>query len=297
MTRLSQLRSGALALFLAAGSLTCGENVQPTVPTDIESFSGDGQTGAIGSALPNPLTVLVTDASGNAVPGVSVTWAAQGGGSVSSATVSTESNGRASVNRVLGPTPGEQTTTASVAGLQGSPVTFVATATEDVPPPGTIEISTNPPVSALTSEVFDPVVQPEVVVKDGSGSPVGGAEVTARIASGSGTLEGKTTATTNASGIAKFGDLGIAGAGDHTLEFTSGTASVTSSPVSVSDLPPEASSGKWGPVVNWDIVPLHMSLLPTGKVFAWGKRDVADSMGMPRVWDPAQGTPSTGGHD
>jgi hypothetical protein len=235
---------------------------------------------------------LVTDASGNAVPGVSVTWAAQGGGSVSPATVNTESNGRASVNRVLGPTPGPQATTASVAGLQGSPVTFGATATEDVPPPGTIEISTNPPVSALTGEVFDPVVQPEVVVKAGSGSPVGGAEVTARIASGSGTLEGKTTATTNASGVAKFGDLGISGTGDHTLEFTAGTASVTSSPVTLSDLPSEATSGKWGPVVNWDIVPLHISLLPTGKIFAWGKTEVGDTMGMPRIWDPSTGSPN-----
>jgi len=294
MTRLSQLRSGALAILLAAASLTCGENVQPTVPTDIEPFSGDGQTGAIGSPLPNPLTVLVTDGSGIAVPGVSVSWAAQDGGSVSSATVTTGSNGRASVNRVLGPTPGEQTTTASVAGLQGSPVTFLATATEDVPPPGTIEISTNPPVSALTGEVFDPVVQPEVVVKDGSGSPVGGAEVTASIASGSGTLEGRTTATTNASGVAKFGDLGIAGTGDHTLEFTAGTASVTSSPVTLSALPSEATSGKWGPVVNWDIVPLHMTLMPTGKILAWGKTNpgVSDTMGMPRIWDPSAGPPS-----
>jgi hypothetical protein len=51
--------------------------------------------------------------------------------------------------------------------------------------------------------------------------------------------------------------------------------------------------GEWGPVVPWDIVPLHMSLLPDGKIFAWGKTDVADTMGMPRVWDPSLGSPST----
>jgi hypothetical protein len=45
--------------------------------------------------------------------------------------------------------------------------------------------------------------------------------------------------------------------------------------------------------VQWDIVPLHMNLLPSGKIFAWGKTDVADTMGMPRVWDPAQGPPSS----
>jgi hypothetical protein len=291
MTRISQLRSGALALFLAAGSLTCGEKVGPTVATDIESVSGSDQTGTVGSVLANPLVVLVTDASGDAVPDQSVSWAAQGGGSVTPATVTTGSDGRASVQWTLGPTPGEQTTTASVSGLNGSPVTFSATAVEG-PPPGGIVITTNPPTAALTEEVFDPAAQPAVRVTD-AGGPAAGVQVTASIATGGGTLEGNTTATTDANGDAVFGDLGIRGTGEHTLEFTAGTASVTSSPVSVSGLPAEASTGKWGPVVNWDIVPLHMNLLPSGKILAWGKTDVPpDTMGMPRVWDPAVGPPS-----
>ncbi|HEV8177322.1 MAG TPA: hypothetical protein VGP44_06490, partial [Gemmatimonadales bacterium] len=157
---------------------------------------------------------------------------------------------------------------------------------------GSVAITANPPVSALSGEVFDPVVQPAVQVKDERGNPVRGAEVTARISAGSGDLEGTATATTNASGVAQFVDLGIKGTGDHTLEFTDGSASVTSSPVSLSALPPEASSGKWGAVVPWDIVPLHMTLLPTGKIFAWGKTDVADTMGMPRIWDPSNTAPS-----
>ena len=70
---------------------------------------------------------------------------------------------------------------------------------------GSISITTNPPVSALDAEVFAPVVQPVVQVKDASGTPIGGVEVTARIASGSGTLEGSSTAFTDASGIASFG--------------------------------------------------------------------------------------------
>jgi hypothetical protein len=290
MTRTSQLRIGVLAALLAAGSLTCGENVEPTVATDIEPLSGNAQTGAVGSVLPNPLTVLVTDASGNAVPGVSVSWAAQGGGSVSASSAQTGSNGRASVQRTLGPTVGQQTTTATVSGLSGSPVTFVSTATEG-PPAGGIAITTNPPTAALTGEVFDPAAQPAVRVTGASG-PAADVQVTASIASGSGTLQGNATATTNASGDAVFGDLGISGTGDHTLEFTAGTASVTSSPVTLSALPPEASSGKWGPVVPWDIVPLHMSLMTNGKIFAWGKSDVVDTMGMPRIWDPAAGPPS-----
>jgi hypothetical protein len=289
MTRISQLRSGALAILLAAGSLTCNDVTPPSGEASaIEMAGGNDQTAAVNQPLPNSLIVLVTDDNGEPVEGVSVSWSAQGGGSVSASAVTTGSNGRASVTRVLGPTAGEQTTTASVTGLTGSPVTFSATAVEAAPG---IALTNNPPTQALTGEVFDPAAQPAVRVTD-AGGPSVGVQVTASLASGSGTLEGNTTATTNASGDAVFGDLGISGTGDHTLQFTAGTATVTSSPVTLSPLPPEATSGRWGPVVNWDIVPLHMSLLPTGKIFAWGKTEVGDTMGMPRVWDPSAGPPS-----
>jgi hypothetical protein len=173
-------------------------------------------------------------------------------------------------------------------------VTFVATATEGVPP-GSIAITTNPPTSALDREVFDPSVQPAVVVRDPSGSPLAGEDVTASIATGGGTIEGDATVTTDASGVAKFGDLGIRGTGDHTLRFTAGTASVTSSPVTLSPLPQGATRGEWGPVVNWgSVVPLHISLLPSGKILAWGRNETDGvTMGMPRIWDPAVGPPTT----
>jgi hypothetical protein len=294
MIRPRQLRTWLVAGLLAAGSLRCdGGNIDPTVATDIEMFDGDVQTGTVGQPLPEPLVVLVTDESGNEVPGVEVRWAAQGGGSVSAETVETGSNGRASVDRVLGPELGQQTTTASVSGLQGSPVTFVATAIQ-AGEPGSIVITTNPPVEALSGEVFDPVVQPVVQVRDGNGNPASGVQVSASLATGGGSLEGNTTATTDPDGVARFGDLGVRGTGSHTLEFVAGSATVKSSPVNVSPLPTEATTGKWGPVVNWDIVPLHMNLLPTGKILAWGKTDVADTMGMPRLWDPSSSASPAG---
>jgi Domain of unknown function (DUF1929)/Bacterial Ig-like domain (group 1)/Kelch motif len=290
MTRFQQLRFAALAAFLAVASLRCTEKVGPqAVATDIEMLEGDNQTGPVGEPLPNPLVVLVTDESGNPVEGVSVTWGTQGG-TVTPATTTTGSNGRASVQRTLGPDVGEQTATASASGLTGSPVTFTSVATEG-PLTGGLAITTNPPVSALTGEVFDPAAQPVVVLRDGGGNPVADAQVTASVASGGGTLEGTTTATTDANGTAAFGDLGISGTGEQTLEFTSGTFSVVSSPVDLNPLPEEASKGKWGPVIPWDIIPLHMNLLPNGKIFAWGKTDVSDTMGMPRIWDPAAGSP------
>jgi hypothetical protein len=394
MTRPVRLRHSAIALLLAASTLRCGGTSGPPTASAIELAGGNDQTGTAGLALSNPLVVRVTTDAGDPVQGVSVQWAAQNGGSVSAATTTTGSDGRASVTRVLGTSEGEQTTTATATGLEGSPVTFVSTAlgaegpslgmvtqpsssaesgvalvtqpavrlrdadgndlsqsgvaiTASLVGAGTlggtatvatnaggvvtfddlritgaagsysiqfaasgftsvtsssitlaatpgIVITTNPPVAALNGEVFDPVVQPVVKVSDAGGAPTAGAVVTASIGSGGGTLQGTLTATTDAAGLAKFGDLGISGAGQSALAFTSGSASVTSSPVTVSPLPAEATTGKWGPLVTWDIVPLHMNLMPNGKVLAWGKTDVLpDTMGMPRLWDPAGGSPAS----
>jgi hypothetical protein len=291
MTRTKQLRTWFTAGLIAVSSLYCdGGNVDPGIATDIEMLSGDDQRGPPGQPLPIPLVVRVTDENGNPVPGFDVRWAAQGGGTVSSETTETGANGQTSVTRVLGPELGQQTTTASASGLRGSPVTFVATAGSGGS--SGIVITTNPPVAALSAEVFDPAVQPVVQVRDDAGNPVSSIQVTASLASGSGTLEGTTSATTDGTGTAKFGDLGIRGEGDHTIEFTAGSESVTSSPVDISPLPDAASTGSWGPVVPWDIVPLHMSLLPNGKIFAWGKTEVGDTMGMPRIWDPSTGPPT-----
>jgi hypothetical protein len=273
---------------LAVLSLQCTET-ETRPPEKLEMEDGNNQNGAAGQPLPEPLVVRVTDGSDDPVSGVQVQWAAQGGGSVSAGVSTTGSNGLASVQRVLGPQLGQQTTTATAAGLQGSPVTFVSTAVQGG---GPITITTNPPVSALDREVFDPVAQPVVQVTDENGAPASNVAVTVTIASGTGTLEGVTTATTDASGTAAFRDLGIRGTGSHTLEFTAGPATVSSSPIEVNPLPAAATTGSWGPVVNWDIVPLHMNLLPNGKIFAWGKRDVSDTLGHPRIWDPAAGEPN-----
>jgi hypothetical protein len=51
--------------------------------------------------------------------------------------------------------------------------------------------------------------------------------------------------------------------------------------------------GQWGAINNWPIVPIHISLLPNGKVLAWGRDKVqgADVVGKSDayVWNPATG--------
>ena len=396
-TWLSYVRPGVLLAALAAFTLRCnGDNVSPPTPSAIAMLDGNGQTGGVGESLADPLVVVVTDASGEPVQGVSVTWSAEGDGAVSATTTETDASGHASVSRTLGSQAGEQTTTAAVTGLTGSPVTFISIATDGTSPSlaivtqpsstaqsgmalavqpvvqlkapdgsdkhqagvavtaslasgtgtlngtvtqqtngsgtasfadlsitgsagsyalrfaadgvvpaissgititagtgSSIVLTTNPPTSALDGEVFDPTVQPVVQVKDGGGNPTPGVQVTATVSAGPGTLEGTATATTDAQGLAKYGDLGIRGPGSTTLAFGTGSVSVTAAPVNVTALPPEAATGKWGPLVSWPIVPLHIHLLPTGKVLGWGKYEDGGAMGthgtIPRVWDPSTG--------
>ncbi|MFL5449842.1 MAG: hypothetical protein ACJ8AX_14935, partial [Gemmatimonadales bacterium] len=160
-------------------------------------------------------------------------------------------------------------------------------------PPARVTISRQPPSNALDQEVWAPGSQPVVVVKDAAGVAVASAVVTAAIASGSGVIEGASSATTKANGSATFADLGIAGTGNHSLRFTAGSIGATSATVAINPLPNEAQTGKWDASVPWDIVPLHIQLLPTGKLLAWGKRESDGSMGIPRLWNPASGFPNT----
>ncbi|HJR52023.1 MAG TPA: galactose oxidase-like domain-containing protein [Gemmatimonadales bacterium] len=277
---------------LAAATLRCtdGEPVDPNDGGTIEAVSGDGQDATVGTTLPDSLIVRVLDQDGAPLSGIIVEWEAQGGGSVSEASTESGADGRTGIVRTLGMTAGEQTTVATSEGLDGSPIMFTATATESPPGP-VVEVVTQPPASALDGEVFAAAEQPAVRVLT-DGVPVEGATVTASLASGSGTLDGQFTAVTDAAGIARFGDLGIAGEGEHTIEFTAPDASITSNPITLSALPAEATTGEWGPEVAWNIVPLHMSLLPNGKILAWGREEIGGGMGHPRLWDPATQAPA-----
>jgi len=94
--------------------------------SNIEIVSGSGQTGAINTALANPLVVRVIDTNGNVVVGALVSWTTSDG-SLSSATTLTGVDGLTSVTWTLGATVGQQLSTASIS--TGQSVTFTATGT------------------------------------------------------------------------------------------------------------------------------------------------------------------------
>jgi hypothetical protein len=124
----------AFILVLASALCSCEGSSPfrpPAAATQIASVGGTDQSSTAGSALPEPLRVLVTDAGDDPIAGVTVTWSViDGGGSITPSSISNEL-GIASAEATLGSSMGQQHFQAEVAGLLGSPVVFTATATEE----------------------------------------------------------------------------------------------------------------------------------------------------------------------
>ena len=97
-------------------------------PTLITATSGDQQTGAAGSTLPQPLVVKATDQFGNAVAGAAVTWTTTGAGSFGAPSGVTGTNGLIQTTFTLDAAAGAQTVTAAIAAASLA-VTFTETGT------------------------------------------------------------------------------------------------------------------------------------------------------------------------
>ena len=127
------------------GATSSAFNITAAAATTITVASGNNQSGAPNSALANPLVVTATDAFGNGVPGVGVTFAVTaGGGSLGTPNATTAANGQAQTSWTLGAS-GTQTATATSGSLAGSPLTFSAAVSN----PGTTSIS--PKLDTLTA--------------------------------------------------------------------------------------------------------------------------------------------------
>ena len=125
---------------------------EATAATTVVIISGDNRTAAVSTTLSTPFVVEVRDQDGDALSGVTVAFAVTaGGGSLSSASVTTGSNGRASSTLTLGSTAGTNTVTATATGIT-TPVTFTATGTAVVPQ---LAISVTVPATADLGETID----------------------------------------------------------------------------------------------------------------------------------------------
>src|SRR5262249_47924800 len=150
-------------------------------PTAIAVVSGSGQTGKAGSTLAQPAQVRVTAADGQGVAGVTVNFAAPTGGSVGSASTTTDAQGLASTTMTLGGTIGPQSFAASAAGFSAS-ISVSATV-------GDPAVVTAIGGSGQADTVRRTLPQPFVArVADKFGNPVQGITVTWARTAGSGTL-------------------------------------------------------------------------------------------------------------
>ncbi len=115
---------------LAGGTACSDDDGDAGEASQLVYVSGDGQEGAPGTLLAQPLVVEVLNDSDDPVEGVQLHWELEGGGSLSQANTTTGADGRSSVTLTLGNAPGAHTVVVSVPGLDIDDVVFGANATD-----------------------------------------------------------------------------------------------------------------------------------------------------------------------
>jgi hypothetical protein len=198
---------------------------QARVPTTLTANGATTMVGLVGRAVRGPPMVFVYDQAGQPMANVTVDFAiTSGGGSMSGVSPVTSVAGVAYVgNWILGPVPGRNTLTATVAGLP--PLQYEAMAEVRV-------ATTLEPVSSTsqTAPAGTPVPQrPTVRVVDQHGNEMDNVPLTFAVTAGGGTVTGGAV-TTNLRGEATVGSwtlgpaaginvLTVTGAGLAPLQF------------------------------------------------------------------------------
>ena len=246
--------TSAIAGSLAPAAFSAIAQIQGAV--NIAPSTTGALTDTVGAIKAESLAVLVTDQSATPVQGVTVTWGSAGG-FVSPTSVPTSAAGLSKVRFTYGTGAGNQTATATVTGLVGSPVTITLNATA-----GTAvsiiktagDNGTAPPGSQVTYTVQS---------RDTHGNPKGGVTVDWAVASGGGSITPAQNTTGGANGSASAQrTLGPTGAQTATatatgmtgspLTFTTTAAVVSTVRVEDNNFNPMAITIPAGTVVTWD---------------------------------------------
>lgn len=229
--------AGAGAATNADGTTAAGTDGGFAVPNPaatIEIADGDGQSAFAGTALTNPLKVILKDSLGNPTGG-KVSWAVASGSGVLSTSTSTVSptDGLAAATLTLGETAATNTVTATVIGTALS-VTFSATGTAGSATQIAISSGNNQTGTAgsALSSAFS------VIVKDSRSNVVNSATITWAVVTGSGTLS-VSSSTTGTNGIASstltLGTSQISNTVTATISGTSTSVTFTASGTTLSD--------------------------------------------------------------
>jgi hypothetical protein len=203
----------ALALGLVAAACDDGPIIPPNDLLAADS-GGGGQTDTVGRVLAAPFRVHVSDDQGPRAD-VTVEWSIlQGGGSVPATSV-TNSAGIATATLTLGTAAGLQAVQATVAGADGSPVVFTATALPDQATQITIT-GGNGQTGCVSQRLASPL---SVVVRDQFNNGIPALPVAWHVVTGGGSPADDTTET-NGAGVATLTFTLGATPGANTLEAT-----------------------------------------------------------------------------
>lgn len=193
-------------------------------PSAATTTSGGGaQTTGVSTVFATPLSVTVRDANGNGVPGLTVTFTANGAtanASLSAASAVTDATGTASVTATANATPGAYTASATVPGL-AAPISF---ALRNVGAPTQLTLVAGTPQSTAVMTAYTSL---SVLVRDAASYPLPNVTVAyARPASTSASIAAAANATTNASGIASLSATANTIAGAFTVTASVGAMTV-----------------------------------------------------------------------
>jgi hypothetical protein len=170
------------AALLVMGLASCGGDL--TLPggsaagLGLEVLRGNGQSGAVGEALPDPVVVRVVTDAGTPMIGRKVAFAASGGGAegFNPDTAVTDSKGEALTHWVLGTSPGTYLGEARIVAEGDTVVKSVSFQADAVPgDPDTVRAAGPTTQPGRRGETLADSLT--VVVVDRFGNPVGGAQV------------------------------------------------------------------------------------------------------------------------
>jgi plastocyanin len=208
----SRHTAGAAILFAITAAAACGgdsggggNGPGGGLTVARASVSGNGQSGTVGQALANPIRVLV-ERDGQPEVGATVNWSTSGtGASVTPTSSLTDALGEAAATWTLPQEAGARSASASVAGANGSPVSFSATAV-----PGSATTLALRSGNAQTATAGTVLPQPlKVKATDQFGNGVAGVMITWQVTGGGGSV-GPLTSTTDTTGATTAWTLGAA---------------------------------------------------------------------------------------
>jgi len=192
-------KSGAYTLTVSGagfGSATTPAVAAPAAAVKIIAYGGSKQTGAAGSTIANPLNAQAQDIYKNGVPGVTINFTANKGGSVTQASVVTGANGLAATTLQLPTSVATVTVTAGSAGLKN--VTFSETAVAG-PPANVVVTGGNNQAAPAGTQLSQALT---VLVTDQYGNPVPGSGVAFSDGGAGGTFSTSNPVVTGSNGTA-----------------------------------------------------------------------------------------------